>query len=87
MIEATPELVRILIRKLDGELVDLRRNPPRDPDSGSGRQHWQTVETLQSQLDGLYRLAELQAKSPRPPAAPRRTWRDIPPVGSWKPEL
>lgn len=83
MTTASPQLLRVLIRQNEESLRGMRANPPADVDSPTGRAFRMTVDQLREQTITLNeRLADALAF---PVPKPRgRTWRDIPPAGSWK---
>ncbi|MBN8987439.1 MAG: hypothetical protein J0H42_04285 [Rhizobiales bacterium] len=75
-VEASPHLLRVLVRQNEEALRGLHRMPPADVDSAAGRQHWMTVDELRAQTILLCERLDRFMRDPPPPRK-RKSWRDI----------
>lgn len=82
----SPQLLRALVRQNEDTLRALLAAPPADPGSAAGLQWRAMVDRLRAETRTLNARLDRLRRDP-PASRPRRSWRDIPAPGTWKPTL
>lgn len=82
----SPQLLRALVRQNEDTLRDLLAVPPADPGSAAGLQWRAMVDRLRAETRTLNARLDRLRRDP-PASRQRRSWRDIPAPGTWKPTL
>ena len=77
--DASPQLLRILLRQNQEALRGLRNMPPADRNSPLGREQLMLVDELQDQTMRLSERLDWLSRNPPPPRR-RRSWRDLKPL-------
>lgn len=78
MTQATPQLVRILIRQNEEALRGLRAAPPSDVNGPADQRHRMTIEEMFAQTEILRERLEFLLRQPQERRTPR-SYRDIDP--------